>query len=53
MKCNSENHESQDVNGDKLKALIADMTIEEKVGQMTQLNLDVISVRETSVRSGR
>jgi beta-glucosidase len=29
-----------------LKALIADMSIEEKVGQMTQLNLDVISVGE-------
>ena len=29
-----------------LNALIAQMSIEEKVGQMTQLNLDVISVGE-------
>ena len=46
MKCNSDNPETQDLSEDKLKALIADMTIEEKVGQMTQLNLDVISVGE-------
>ncbi|MDA0973458.1 MAG: glycoside hydrolase family 3 C-terminal domain-containing protein [Bacteroidetes bacterium] len=46
MNCNPENPEPQDLSEDKLKALIADMTIEEKVGQMTQLNLDVISVGE-------
>lgn len=43
--CSGSNAEA-DFYGDDIEALISKMTIEEKVGQMTQINLDVISKGE-------
>lgn len=44
--CSEKKTESKADYGDDIEAIIAKMSIEEKVGQMTQINLDVISKGE-------